>query len=137
MAIADGERSLGTWSRAASRAPGQPGPPLTPATAGSADAAAAADLGERSAGNRCSLDASLDGGAPLHVVLEERWRKCISFEAAPAQQRPRGRPIEAYRPARMEVLHARLEERQRRWIRIGVRARLPWTPGGSAAAQLP
>ena len=37
----------------------------------------------------------------------------------------------------MEVLHARLEERQRRWIRIGVRARLPWTPGGGAAAQLP
>ncbi|KAG2657950.1 hypothetical protein PVAP13_1KG164200 [Panicum virgatum] len=37
----------------------------------------------------------------------------------------------------MEVLHARLEERQRRWIRIGVRARLPWPPGGGAAAQLP
>ena len=31
----DGERTLGTWSRAASRAPGRPGPPLTPATAGS------------------------------------------------------------------------------------------------------
>ena len=37
----------------------------------------------------------------------------------------------------MEVLHACLEERQRRWIRIGVRARLPWPPGGGAAAQLP